>query len=87
MPRFHFNVFDGVTYIDKEGSEFPNWEEARLEAISVAGAFIKDQSKRVALGEDWHMEVTDEVGLILFRLDFHVVEAPAISGKRRSSNT
>ena len=82
VPRFHFNVFDGVSDIDTEGTELPSWEEARFEAIRLAGEIIRDDSKRIAVGEDWRLEVTDETGLILFRLDFNVMEAPALSGKR-----
>ena len=40
---------------------------------------MDDEARREALGEDWCMEVTDDHGLLLFRLDFHVTDAPAIS--------
>lgn len=82
MPRFFFNIYDGKSLPDEEGTVLPSWEVARLEAITVAGRVIADDAKRLGLGEDWRMEVTDEDGLVLFKLDFHVAEAPAIRNDR-----
>ena len=83
MPRFHFNVYDGVTILDEEGTEFVSWEEARLGAIRAVGEILKNSPKCVALGEDWRMEVTDETGLVLFRLDFQVIDSPAVMSSHR----
>ena len=77
MPRYHFNVYDGVTMLDPDGVELTSWEAARLEAIRHCGEIFKDDPKRIALGEDWRMEVTDDTGLVLFRLDFSVMETAA----------
>lgn len=81
MARFHFNVFDGTDLPDVEGEDLADWEEARIVAIRRAGLIIADPSKRAALSEDWRMEVTDEYGLVLFRLDFSIAEAPVLSGR------
>jgi hypothetical protein len=78
MPRFHFNVYDGVNLLDREGTELPNWQAARLEAIQRAGEFLKDEADRVALGEDWRIEVTDHTGLVLFHMSFLVIESPVM---------
>jgi hypothetical protein len=78
MPRYHFNVFDGLGTPDFDGTELPNRQAARREAIRLAGALLEQEAERLRLGEDWRMEVTDHMGLILFRLDFIVVEAPAM---------
>ena len=77
MPRFHFNVYGGVCVLDTEGTELPDWQAARLEAIRYAGALLVDEAQHVARGEEWRMEVTDEVGLMLFRLDFSVMASGA----------
>lgn len=84
MPRFHFNIYDGISLPDRDGSELADWQEARLEAVRLAGVILRDNATRIALGEEWRMEVTDETGLILFRLDFNVLEAPAMmqTGKK-----
>lgn len=77
MPRYHFNVYDGVSAPDPEGYELVDWQAARLEAVRLAGELLREDAKRIAIGEDWYMEVTDDTGLVLFRLDFSVMEAPA----------
>ena len=79
MPRYHYNVHDGRSTIDAVGTELPDLMAARREAIRTAGRILDDEARREALGEDWCMEVTDDHGLLLFRLDFHVTDAPAIS--------
>jgi hypothetical protein len=78
MPRFHFHVHDGVSSLDVEGSELPDWQTARTEAIRLAGEILKDDAHRIGLGEDWRIEVTDHTGLILFQMMFQVIEAPVV---------
>lgn len=82
MPRYFFNVFDGRIDIDPTGAELSGWKDARREAMRVAARIIDDDAESLALGADWHMEVTDERGLILFRLDFHITEAPVLRADR-----
>ena len=86
MPRYHFNIYDGITSIDRDGTELPDVQSARREAMILAGAVIEDSAKISKLGEEWRMEVTDDTGLLLFRLDFMVSQAPAVpemAGSRR----
>jgi hypothetical protein len=78
MPRFHFHVHDGYSALDVEGTELADWQAARLEAIRLAGDILKHDAHRIALGEDWRIEVTDGAGLILFQMTFLVVESPAM---------
>lgn len=82
MPRFHFNVYDGQSLPDREGTDLPDSTTARLRAIEHAGEILQDDASRIGLGEDWRMEVTDERGVILFRLDFVVMEAPVLTHAR-----
>lgn len=87
VPRFFFHVYDGVSLPDDEGTELPDWQAARTEAIATAGRIVADEGKRLKLGEDWRMEVTDDRGLLLFRLDFHITESPAIGHARPMQET
>lgn len=82
MPRFHFNVYDGIDEPDREGTDFRDWDAAREEAIRLAGELLRDSAKQMALGEDWRMEITDETGLILFRLEFTLMASAAVSGAK-----
>jgi hypothetical protein len=83
MPRYHFNVHDGAPMLDAEGTELPDWQAARLEAIRRASDILKHEADRIALGEDWRIEVTDRTGLILFQMTFLVIESPVM---RRSAD-
>ena len=42
MPRFHFNIMDGVSEIDREGTELPNVDAAWREARHLASGIIKE---------------------------------------------
>jgi hypothetical protein len=83
VPRYFFHVYDGRADRDTTGTELPGVDQARREAIAYAGRILDDDAHRIALGEDWHMDVTDEAGLLLFRLDFLVTNAPAVPVRRK----
>jgi hypothetical protein len=77
MPRYFFSIYNGHSVIDLEGTELPDYDHVRKEAIAVAGRALDSDTHRIALGEEWSMEVTNQAGLVLFRLDFLVAEPPA----------
>lgn len=72
MPRYFFNVQDGVDIHDDEGTELPDLDTARRIAIQYAGALLEESGHRLAFGETWALEATDEAGTVLFHLDFRV---------------
>ena len=83
MPRYHFNVYDGRNDVDVDGHELPDIQAARAEALQLAGEIIRDDAQRAGLGREWRIEVTDDTGLLLFRMDFVVAESPAVRGDDR----
>ncbi|MGH1571021.1 DUF6894 family protein [Methylobacterium sp. P31] len=84
MPRYFFNIYDGVSLPDDAGTELTDWREARVEAVGLAGEIFQNYAQRIALGEDWHIEVTDERQLVLFRFDFISHEAAVLVSQRRT---
>ena len=74
MPRYHFNIHDGHTTLDQEGTVLSGLRPARRRAIRLSGILIESDLARLQLGEDWRMEVTDDQGRLLFRLDFTVLK-------------
>ena len=82
MPLFHFNVFDGVVDLDKEGTELPNVDAAWREARLLASDIIKSDSEWNKLGDDWRIEVTDDAGVILFRIDVGAMKSPLMRAER-----
>jgi hypothetical protein len=79
MPRYHFNLSDGRSIPDLEGSELPDLASARREAARYAGQLLQDDPQAVWDGGEWVLEVTDARGLLLFRLILSAIEAPAIA--------
>lgn len=55
MPRYHFNVYDGVTLLNKKGVELPDMMFARREAIRYAGVFLEEGARLESLGSEWRM--------------------------------
>jgi hypothetical protein len=82
-------VIDGRDIIDNEGSELANLKEARVEAIQLAGAILRDEGDKFWNGEEWHMNVTEASGRSVLKLRFsaqdegtttennHKIEVPA----------
>ena len=69
MPRFHFNVYDGVALPDLTARDFTDLDGARTEAVRLAGELMQDGATSRRLGDNWRIEVTDDTGRPLFRLD------------------
>lgn len=57
MPRYHVNVYDGVTLLEKKGVELPDTTFARREAIRYAGVLLEEGARLESLGQEWRMEV------------------------------
>ncbi|MEH3062359.1 MAG: hypothetical protein PGN33_06140 [Methylobacterium radiotolerans] len=76
MPRFYFNVHDGKSGLDAIGTELPDWDAARVEALRFMGEIMKDNAPHIAADEDWRLEVTDSTGLILFQVALLMTETP-----------
>ena len=76
MPRFYYNVYDGKSGLDVIGTELPDWDAARVEALRFMGEIMKDNARHILLYEDWRLEVTDSTGLILFQVALLMTETP-----------
>ena len=74
MPRYHFNVHDGVEIPDDVGIDLPDLSSARREAMKYAGVLLDEAEDRESLGEEWRLDVTDDSGTVLFSLNFVVRE-------------
>ena len=79
MPHYHFNVLDGTSYIDDSGTELASMEEAKREALRYIGKMLADSGMRSSFDREWRVEVTDHQGLVLFRLDASMMDAPTIT--------
>jgi hypothetical protein len=69
-----FHVLDGREIIDSEGAELASLMEARVEAIQLTGAILRDEGDTFWNGTDWQMNVTDASGQSGLKLHFSADE-------------
>ena len=69
MPRYYFHVFDSLAMFDEEGTDLPGIRAAQAEALHVAQGLIGVTGK-AEFQMDWRIEVVDEAGGLVFRLEF-----------------
>ncbi|WP_128566315.1 DUF6894 family protein [Methylobacterium crusticola] len=68
MPRFHFDLFDGRTFIhDDEGVDVPDLGEA-LEQAKIVIAEMRADDELVGLEGDWQLVVRSQAGTVLARI-------------------
>ena len=73
MPKFFFSIEDGsLDKADKIGTDLPDVESVRGEAIRAAGEMLADADGALD-GEEWKMTVMDEAGKVILRLQFSAV--------------
>jgi hypothetical protein len=78
LPRYFFNVHDGRSRLDREGTELPDLKTVREEAVRFAAGLLADHSDEFWQGDEWVLEVADEEGLVLFKLQFVATVAASV---------
>ncbi len=78
MALFFFDVYDGRSDADDVGTELPDVASARSEGMALAGQIIRDAARDGEIYEAWHLNVRDDTGVTLFRMDFHVSQPPVV---------
>ena len=74
MPRYFFNVYDGYSSLDQDGTELPDIHTAQSEAIRLSGEILREEGGRFWNNTEWRLEVTDASGTVLFVLRFSAHE-------------
>jgi hypothetical protein len=77
MPHYHFNFRNGALLPDKHGMELPDQMSARVRATKLVSEKLCDEADIFWNRPEWHIEVTDETGLILFSLYVLAVSSAA----------
>ena len=80
MPRYFFHVYDGFSTKDIEGTKLPDIFLAQEEAIRLSGELLREMGGKFWNGTEWSLEVTDQGGLVLFRLRFSADKGTIIDG-------
>ena len=83
MPRYYFHVRDGLYSPDEDGTDLPDLQSAKRQAVAVAGELLRDSKSGFSNEEDWQLDVVGETGSRLLILRFHVVDLspPHIPGR------
>ncbi len=69
MPRFFFNIHDGTSFIDRQGTELPDVKAVRREAIQTTAKMLKDSADYWD-GTEWRMDVLNEAHEMVLQLTF-----------------
>ncbi|MFP3547453.1 hypothetical protein SB748_29050 [Rhizobium sp. SIMBA_035] len=70
MPRYFFNVHDGVSIPDSVGSEHADVESARSEAVETIAERLRGTMLTKTDVSAWLMNVVDEDGFTVIVLSF-----------------
>ena len=77
MPRYFFHVDNGEFIPDPSGTELPDIQAARVEAVQAAGEMINEKGQSFwEHMTPWVMNVTDSNKRLLFTLEF-VAKVPS----------
>ena len=77
MSRYHFNLHDHRFVPDPEGSELPNLEMAKRQAIKLAASILSVRPEEFLESSEWRVEVTNSAGVLLFTVGLSMALAPA----------
>ncbi len=68
MPRYFFDLNDGAEWPDDEGVVLPNLETARLEALRLYGAILRDDPQGFQGVDAWHIDIRTKSEGVLGRI-------------------
>jgi hypothetical protein len=60
VPRYFFNLHNGASDLDTEGTELTSDDAARIAAVQFAAGLLGDEGPLHASGTAWHLDVLDE---------------------------
>ncbi len=75
MPRYFFNVCNGRSDIDYEGTELADVDAAKTEAARLAAGIIHEDPRQIWLGHTTAIEVANKAGHILFVVLVSIIES------------
>lgn len=85
MHRYQFRISEGTSSeVDREEMEFPSQAAAHADALRFAGRVLRDRSGRSDPEGVWRVEVVDETGATLFRIEVTVETVPSRQLSRRA---
>jgi hypothetical protein len=77
--RFHFQVRTETHVMLTEVADLRDSDEARVEAARRIALLLQAHAGKIWADEQWHMDVTDEGGLVLFALYVQAVRSGTVA--------
>jgi hypothetical protein len=74
MPRYHFEIEDGVDLPQPDPHEFASVKEARCEAVRLLAELVHDRPDDFWHSRPWRLTLRDETGCELFNIFIHAEE-------------
>ena len=78
MTRYFFNTTSENRQTDTEGTELADYAAAKKHGVLFAAKLMQDNPRALMSGKDIDVEITTEQGLVLFMLNIHVTNSPAV---------
>ena len=72
MPKFYFHVIDGKILVDGEGTELPDIDTARRQAVAIASSLLKGSLTAWPSEHGWQVVIADASRTVLATLAFGV---------------
>ncbi len=79
MPKFHIALRTESTVSETLDVERETLTDLRVELARFVGELLKDHANEIWVDEDWRVDVTDEVGLILYVMHVSASQTAATS--------
>lgn len=77
MPEFSFRVRGDAEHDDSSFFEFPDLAAARVSAVQLAAAILRDEPWELLREGDWQLELKDASGRTYFTVNVAAIEATA----------
>ena len=74
MALYFFNVINDKVFVDTEGSELPDMQAVRVEAVRTGAEMIAYEDPAMLGTKPWTMNVANATGSIVYALCFQATE-------------
>lgn len=82
MAKYSINIRTESHIADTVRVEKDDLTALRLELAQFVGEMLKDHAELIWSDEEWQIDVTDDVGLILYVMNISATQSPAMLGDR-----
>ena len=80
MPRYFFDIDNHKHTPDEDGTDLPDDENARVQAVIFAGDYLSDHPGVARHGARFHVAVRNDRGSVLLAVDVTITEPCLDSG-------